>query len=104
MCPAGSGKISRHAAQEHERRCAKMGYKPGKEQERCSIGQVRRLRMMITIKIPHMVDGHNDHHQTAQNVDRGDALFLSGFSKCCGFVINRSDGGHKAVSLLVWRI
>lgn len=100
MCSSCTGKIGRHTAQEHERRRAKMRDPTGEEQEQRCVGQIGGFGMMVTVKISAVIDSHNNHHQTAQDVDGSDALFWSGFSKGCGFLVNWCGCGHNVVSLM----
>ena len=60
-----------NAGQEDESRRAEMRHPARQEQRR--VGDVARIEAAIGKKIAGVVEGHHDHHQAAQRVDRTEA-------------------------------
>ena len=56
-----------------------MGDPAGKEQEWRGYRKVRRVDTTFVKIIAGVINGHNEHDQTAQNVDRFNTLFWSWF-------------------------
>ena len=70
------GQKSRHARQKHKSGRAQVGDPACAKQHRRSGAQVKRiLRKSADMQqVAAMIDGHNDHHQSAQKVDGVESL------------------------------
>ena len=75
-------KIARGACQEYEDGCAEMGDPASEEQSRRGGLQIQGIAYRIVKVVARMIERHNDHDQSAEQVDRVDAVGAAGLRTC----------------------